>query len=209
MVVAARTRNRQAQHTSGQCVDTIVPLIGQGLGLFAIVLVIDGTQSKQSQCRQSTWIAGASQQITGNLFRDKLIVGEIAIQRVDDPVTIAVSLRIIASFKSVCLVFAVAGDIQPMPSPTLAVMRRLEQSIHDDVIGIWRSIIKKRGDFFRRGGKTDHIEVSPPNQRASLGHRAGLDSRLFQPGEDESVQIASGPFGLLHVRNRGSPGSLE
>ena len=75
-------------------------------------------------CRSASSVGG--QQVAGDLLADELVVRHVAVERVDDPVAVAVHLR-----DRVVGVVAggvgVADDVEPVPAPPLAVGRRREQ----------------------------------------------------------------------------------
>ena len=72
--------------------------------------------------------------ITGKLEPEKEIVGEVLVQGLDDPVTVAPGfLALLVEFKTVA--FSETGDIEPVLCPAFAVSRRGEEPFHHLVIG--------------------------------------------------------------------------
>src|SRR5207302_7575818 len=92
VVVAAGAGNGQAQQTTGYRVNAIIERLGFRLGDAVRIAAVGGVQWSQNQkargdCRL------ASEQVTGNLLLDELIIGKIAIERLNDPIAITIGLR--------------------------------------------------------------------------------------------------------------------
>src|SRR5262249_16061412 len=75
--------------------------------------------------------------IGGNLVASELLPhevceGEIAIETLDDPVAVTPGERtqVIAL---IAFGFGPARDVEPMPTPTLAIMRACQESVHDSL----------------------------------------------------------------------------
>ena len=121
MIVAARAADGQAQERcAGGC-------HAVGHSLYAVLFEVDasfkiaGRISVKAGGHQLIlgWIR---QQIPGNLFNDELIERQVAIQRVNHPIAILPDLA--RSVDGVSVGVGVTGDIQPVASPSLAVMLR-------------------------------------------------------------------------------------
>ena len=85
--------------------------------------------------------------VTRELFSHELIVGLVAVEAVDDVVAVTPGVRL----RSVALVpvaLGIADQIQPMSSPTLAIMRGLEQAIDEGDPGGVRGVTLKLGHRF-------------------------------------------------------------
>jgi len=72
--------------------------------------------------------AGSGQQVAGNLFDRELIEPHAAVEGPDDPVTIWPhgAGRVVSITGGVC----VAGQVQPLAGPVLAVFRSLQQVLN-------------------------------------------------------------------------------
>ena len=133
VIVAARAAERQPE----KC--------GAGGGhavhdrLHAVLLEIDAAFIV---ARRIAMEAGGDQLIHGrvrqhvarDLFDRELVERHVVIQRIDDPVAIFPDLA--RGVDGVAVGIGVARHIEPMPAPSLAVMRRSQQSIDDALIGI-------------------------------------------------------------------------
>src|SRR6266849_7312108 len=102
-------------------------------------------------------ILGLWQQIASQLFAHKLIVGLVFVEGLNDVVAILESVSVDQIFIQTVRV-RVTGDIQPVTSPTLAVARRSEQTIHYARDRLRVRVIQEGLDFFGRWGKAGQIE---------------------------------------------------
>ena len=70
------------------------------------------------------------QDVAGDLVADELVIGHVAVERGDDPVAIPPRMgqRMIGVLAGGV---GIAHQVEPVPSPALAVMRRGEQPIDD------------------------------------------------------------------------------
>src|SRR5438067_11780669 len=72
--------------------------------------------------------------VAGDLFLDKAIVALVVIERADD--IIAVRPSVIAAFVLVVTMrVAVVDDVEPVPTPALAVARRGEEPVDQVLVG--------------------------------------------------------------------------
>ena len=63
-----------------------------------------------------------------------------------------------------------------MPGPALTIMRGIEQPVDQLVVGVRRGVGNELIYFLERRGKTDQIEVRPPDERLLGRFRGGLQS---------------------------------
>src|ERR1051326_3964004 len=99
--------------------------------LDAILLLIDAAlaigQRVAMKARRHLLIAGRLwKKIAGQLLDDELIVGQVAIERADDPVAPAPGERA-AGVLFIAVAVGVAGEVEPVAAPALAVGRRGQQ----------------------------------------------------------------------------------
>src|SRR5436190_21311772 len=80
-----------------------------------------------------------------------------------------------------------AREIQPMPPPTFAVMRRGQQAIDQLFVSRWRSVVDEGVNLLRGGGQANEIKRHTPNQ-LFLG-RPRRERKLigFQRGDKRPV----------------------
>ena len=102
--------------------------------------------------------------IPRDLESDELVEGQVAIEGRDDPVAIPPGVGPgLVELEAVGV--GVSRQVEPVLCPSLAVMRRGEQTI-DDPLERPRLVVLQEGrDLFGRWRKTDQIECNPPDQR--------------------------------------------
>ena len=60
---------------------------------------------------------------------------------------------------------------------------------------------EETGEFIGRGRKAGEVEGDAAQPLGGVGGGAGLESLLFESGEDEAVGVGPGPFCVLHRRH--------
>ena len=102
VIVAARTAQRHAQERAPHGVELLVDDVH--LHLHRIVLGehlrTKGEEAGRNQPLGMFLVGAGRQQVTGNLFADKLVVGLVAVERVDD--VVAVTKRVNVGQVSSC-----------------------------------------------------------------------------------------------------------
>ena len=85
-----------------------------------------------AQRRQRPFVLTQRQKVRRHLLQDELVERQIFIERANDIIAIGVRIRVPPFFlEHVALGIGVAGHIQPMPAPALAVLWRSQQPVHD------------------------------------------------------------------------------
>ena len=114
-------------------------------------------------------LGAAGHQVAGDLLAEELIVGQVAVERANDPVAIPVRLRH-GIVRGVAARVGVAHHIEPVPAPALAVAGRSQQAIHDLFEGLRRRVGEKRVHLGRRRRQAGEVEVTRRNSvRLSAG----------------------------------------
>src|SRR5206468_6164861 len=86
--------------------------------------------------------------VAGKLLLDKLRVGAVLIERAND--VIAVAPAVVAELVALePLALAEAHHIEPVPAPTLAVMRTGQQTLHHFLISVRPGVIDEILDLAR------------------------------------------------------------
>ena len=129
MIVAARAGERESQKSASGHVNLVIHNVGQHLFLVGVPCApfADGHHAGGNHFARIKrgWLIGR-QNVTGNLLRDELVIRQIAVEGVYDPVAIPIRLghvRFAADAARIERV-GVANDIEPVAAPALAVMRR-------------------------------------------------------------------------------------
>src|SRR5579883_65569 len=153
-------------------------------------------------------VVAASQLVAGQLLGYESVVGLILVKGTDDVVAVAPGVRPLA-VGLVAIGLGVAGDVQPMLGPALAVIRGGQQTLHDALVST-RSVITEEGVcLVWRGGEADQVEGDATQQRRSVGRGRGPEPGCLQPGEHESVNGSADPGGIRGGRQGLWPGRLE
>ena len=125
-------------------------------GSFGLPNKIPRTGGQKSGGHNSIGIIGP-QYVARNLIFQELIVGQIGIERLDHPVAISPGIvATLIAFKavSVCIV----SNVQPVPSPTFAIMIRGQHFVDKFFISLRILIFDKLLNPFRRRRQTQQVE---------------------------------------------------
>ena len=104
------------------------------------------------------------QHVAGELLDRELVVRHVGVDRGNHPIAIATGKRPRAILL-VAVAVGIAGQVEPVPPPALAEMRRSQQPIDEPLDGIGLRVAEKRGDFVGRRRQADQVEIEPPQQR--------------------------------------------
>ena len=116
----------------------------------------------------------------------KLVVGLVVVEAADDVVAIAPGERL-GAVALVAVGLGVADQVEPVPAPLLAVVRRGEQAIDQLLVGRSRRSAKsfdERIDLLRRRRQPSQVVSDATNQaqRDRPASRASVPSLRASPG---------------------------
>ena len=111
---------------------------------------------------------GRPEDIARNLFLHKLCVGFILIEGPDDIVTVGPGIQA-ELVLVVSMGLAEVDHIEPMTCPTFAITRRVQELLHQFLVGIGIWIVDEFFDLIGCGGKPDNIEIKPSDEHAAVG----------------------------------------
>ena len=134
----------------------------------------------------------ARENVAGDLLAEKFVVGLVGVERVDDVIAIAPGGRH-GIVGGLARRVRVTHEVEPVPSPALAVMRRGEQTFNDCREGIRKRVALERVCFFSRGGKSDEIVAGAAQQGAFVRRSGRLSALLPQLREDEIIHRDARP----------------
>ena len=167
--VTPRTAERQAENGLAQRVDGVLN------GEVMIVLRVEPKAPRNREVtggRHPLSVTRARSSARENVARDlltkKFVVGLVGVERVDDVIAIAPGVRH-GIVGGLARRVRVTHEVEPVPSPALAVMRRGEQTFNDCREGIRKRVALERVCFLGRGGKSDEIVAGAAQQGAFIG----------------------------------------
>ena len=147
-------------------------------------------------------------QVAGKLFQYHLAKGDIGVESTDQVVTIPP--RILSRHIPLIAVrVRVMDDVHPVPRPSLAEVRTVQQRRHQFVISLRRIVGRESLDQFWFRRKSRQRKTEPPDQRAPVRFRHGLQPFGFELGQNEPIDIRPWPVRLLHLRRRGTGDRLQ
>ena len=138
----------------------------------------------------------------------ELIVGEILIERADDVVAVAPGFLLL-EIELMAAGFRETHQIEPVPGPALAIMRRGQQPVDHSFISLWGIVSQEGRDFLRRRRQTREIEGHAAQQCGLVGRRRRGEAIRFHLGEKEAVNRRARPGPVLHHRRRGVADRLK
>jgi len=88
----------------------------------------------------------------------------------------------------------VTDQVYPMPSPTLAEMRRCQQLIDQPLVRT-RGCVREKGiDVRRRGRKADQVQVRAADKRHAIRIGRKRQTLFFEPRQNELIDRRTGPL---------------
>ena len=136
--------------------------------------------------RRNLLLRRAGQLITRELFNDEAVVRHVAIEGVDD--IIAKRPLLARHVLLVTVAVRVARRVEPVPSPTLAVMRRIQQPLDLLRVGVRRFVGEERIHLREGRRQTREVEMKAADQSDFVGLGRGLEFFEFEFCEDEMVE---------------------
>ena len=139
------------------------------------------------------------QHVAGDLLLHEPRVRLVGVERADDVVAVRPGVR-----PRLVLVVAVrlaeVDDVEPVPRPPLAVVRRREQPVDQLLVRVRGRVVDEGLDLVRRRRQADQVEVQPADQRAPVGLRRRRQSPVTrQLREDEVVDRGCAPVAARRV----------
>ncbi len=181
MIVASRARDRKPHRAACHNVDSIINDV-------RLVIQEPASERQEPECSQRALIIAEGQAVGGNLLDDELVVGQIVVERANDVIAVSIGIGIAPLFlENISLGVGIACDVEPISGPSLAVVRRIQQSFHDPGKGLRRLIGQKVANFVGGRRQANQIEGRPANQRPFIRGRVRRDLLCSEPRQDECV----------------------
>ena len=150
----------------------------------------------------------SGQHVPSDLFDDKLIERQVAVQRVDHPV--AVQPDRARRVDAVAVRIRVTRHVQPPTRPAFTVVRRIEQPCDEPVVRARRRVVHEGVHLGDRGRQAGQVQRGAANQRVTIRLGRWRETFLFQPGKDKGVdRIADLRAGSRDGGQRRARGLLE
>ena len=199
MIVTTRATNRQPQHRRARGVSHIIELIVSRGFKF----LLGQLRGKHARTEETRGLHGQRivrrKLVPSDLPFDKLIIRHVSIKRLNDEVTVMkCKFAVVILLKPMAL--RKTRHIQPMPSPSLAVMLGGKQPVDNLTVSLLRRIGHKRRDFSRRRRQADQVKIQPTNLRARIRRPVGLQLGRLQFTQHKPVNVVDWPVLLLHRR---------
>ena len=170
--VALRTAYGQPQPDCARRAGAIHDLFDARLfRVYAAFFVDDcvAMKARRHQLRFSLQrVCGLRQQITRKLFNGETIKRLVLIQRLNHP--IAVRPHHALAINRVAVGIGIPRLIEPVPPPTLAIMRAAQQSFDLLFVGMGAGVLQKCGKLFRRWQQTRQIQTQAAQQGRLICH---------------------------------------
>ncbi len=201
VVVAPRTGDGQAEKRLAQHVDAVVEAVGLVLpNVHRRMDLLAQKPEAGAQDRLVEPLRRVQPRLGGQVFDDDLVVRHVGVEGADDVIAVLVG----AGDGVVELVAArvgVAHQVQPVPAPALAEVRRRQQAVRHLRVGVRRIVVQERFDLGRRRRQPDQVVAHAPDQRPLVGGAGGRQVLRLQLGEDEGVDGVRRPCLVLDRRH--------
>ena len=199
--VAAHAFERQAEHRVADGREHVVELVvADALQGFRRRLPGIGT-CHQETCRRRAGIGAGLDLVPGKLPADEISVGQVVVQRANDPVAIVICPRP-KTIEFISAAFRKAHNIQPVASPAFAILGAREEPVHELPERGGRLVLEKCIQFLRRRRQSREIEECPAGEFLAAHRCGGCHARLFLLCKNETVHRGTHPCRILHSRRR-------
>ena len=140
---------------------------------------------------------GVGQLISGDLLDQELIVRQITVEGLDDPVPVGPDESRLVLLETVRV--GVPGRIQPVPPPALTVMGRGEQTRHRAIPGIGSFVSEEPIHFGRGRRQPGQVQVETAQQSDAVGLRGWLEPLSFEASQDKPIDGCPRPIRAAHA----------
>ena len=136
--------------------------------------------------------ARTGEEVPGNLLEGEAVEGQVAIQCLDHPLPPAPGVGT-EQVLLVAVAVGVAGQVQPVPGPFLAVTGRCQEPVHQPLIGVGPVVLQESLHLFDAGQETRQVQTDPSDEGLLGGHGGRGQPFLLQPGPDQRVDRRTVP----------------
>ena len=160
--VALGALGRQAEHRLAKAVDAVKHLDHPEFLRDDRPLLVDRAIAQEAR-GDDLLLRRIRQKVAGDLLHDELVVWHVAIDRGDHPVSPDPHLPTEVFFVAVGV--GIAGEVEPVPRPLLAIAVAREQGIDRLLVALSLESRKLLG----RRRQADEIEIEPTAERGGIG----------------------------------------
>ena len=147
-------------------------------------------------------------QIGGKLKLGELVEGHVRVQGLDDPVPPAPGVRA-SQILFVAIAVGVAGEVQPVARPLLAVMLGSEEPVNQSFVGAGAVVSEEGLRLPRRWRQARQVQAHATQQGRTAGFGGRREALGLQLGKHEPVDRIADPDSVLHRRRPWPPYRLE
>jgi hypothetical protein len=201
VIVTAGAGDRESHRAAREHVDPVVDYVVR-------IVEKPPTDSEKAHRRERVLFALDWQAVGRDLADQEFIIRQVAVQSLNHPVAIFVRVGIVPIFgEEVTLAVGIARNVEPMPGPALAIVRRFQELFQS---AIKRDLVAGQSlDTGSRRGQARHVEAAAAISRAEVRRRGWRQTGGFELREDKEVDGRLRPCAVLHGRQRGLHDRLE
>lgn len=129
--------------------------------------------------------------VTGKLLADEDVKRLVRIEAPHDVIAIPPGILSHRVGVVISLGVGIPGHVEPVPPPSLAVVRTCQQPVHKPLVRIWTFVGLKRLNFLARRWQPREIERHAANQRPLLDLGGERESGRLKLGEQKRIDRAS------------------
>ena len=184
MVVAPRTFHGESKHGRSEGVHTVRAILDAELLLHAAPFIRLAMETIEGR-GDALFARGVGQQIASDLPRQKFIVGEILVERLDDPV--AIRRNIALHIALVTIGVGITREVEPVQSHAFTVGRRVQIFLRGTLDSVWRFVRKQCVNLRRIGWKSCKIKRETAQNSFARSRWRRRQFFLFQTHADKGV----------------------
>src|SRR5204863_3922242 len=136
----------------------------------------------------------------GDLFDDELVIRQIAIEGIDDPIAIKPDEAAFIFFESIRI--SVTRRIEPLTTPPFAIMRRRQQPLYLLFVRFWAFVSQKGVQFCDGRREADEVEADPSKQCDLVRFGRRLEILLFEARENKTIYRIARPLWVFDAWQR-------
>ena len=203
VVVTAGTAHRQPQEGGARRADHLVDFVPSGRRLV-VRLVVPNSQSIKAG-GDDRFGRRLVELVAGQLLDDEAVVGLVGIERVDDVVAIPPRLGLFGvAFVAVGL--REAGDVEPVPAPTLAVFFPRQQIVDQSPVCLLATDSRRTRRLLPASAAgRSRRRTARRISTAGLGRRIRREALFLEPRQNERVDRIGRPVFLRTAGGCGWP----